>query len=80
MKRSFLVTSLCAGGVLLAATASYAGPLRTCTVVDKAGRQFSATSRYNPCQMAAAKCNRFHQNNGYVHGTCTMLSNVIIGQ
>ena len=80
MKTSFLMASLCAIGMLLTAAVSYAGPLRTCTVVDKAGRQFSATSRYNPCQMAAAKCNAFHQRRGYIHGTCTMLSNVTIGQ
>ncbi len=80
MKSQFLITSLCAVGIMLAATVSYAGPLRTCTVVDKMGRQFSATSRYNACQMAAAKCNGFHQRNGNIHGTCTMMSNVIIGQ
>lgn len=75
-----LVVSCCAAGLLILATASYAGPLRTCTVVDKGGRQFSATSRFNACQLAAAKCNTFHQANGNVHGTCTMSSNVIISQ
>jgi len=80
MTSKVLITSLCAVGVMFAATVSLAGPLRTCTVVDKAGRQFSATSRYNACQLAASKCNSFHQRNGNIHGTCTMMSNVIISQ